>query len=236
MPRANFARSERTEAPATASATSRARPQDAVFHALRRDILLRRLHPRERLVEEELTARFGVGRYVVRSALDELTRIGLVVRRPNRGVIVSDYDPLEVEKLYETREILQRAAVARIPLPVPVALIRELKAINRRYADFHARGELDEVAEANAAFHRTLFNACQNQYLADTIEQFREKTAAVHGYAIGVPQLASQSHQDHERMIDSLDKGQRERLAELCIKHMRPALEAVLAARGRALV
>jgi len=150
--------------------------------------------------------------------------------------VVSDYDPGEVERLYEMREILQRAAVARIPLPVPPSLIRELTAINRRYADCHARGELDEVAEANAAFHRTLFNACENQYLADTIEQFREKTAAVHGYAIGMPQLASQSHRDHQRMIDSLKKGDRERLAELCIEHMRPALEAVLAARGSALV
>ena len=215
--------------PVAASSRSQARPQDEVFQALRRDILLGRLRPRERMVEGELTERFGVGRYVIRAALDELTRIGLVLRRPNRGVVVSDYDPAEVEKLYEMRELLQRAAIARIPLPAPQELLRELKAINRRYAECHARGELDEVAEANAAFHRTLFAACRNQYLAETIEQFWEKTAAVHGYAIGVPQLAAQSCQDHERMIECLEVGDRERLAELCIQHMRPALEAVLA-------
>jgi len=204
------------------------RPQDEVFHALRRDILLGRLHPRERLIEEELTMRFGVGRYVVRSALDELSRIGLVSRRPNRGVVVSDYNPAEVAKLYEMREILQRAAVTRITLPAAPDLVKELRRINQHYAESYARGELEEVAEANAAFHRALFGACENQYLAETIEQFRQKTAAVHGYAIGVPQLATQSYQDHEQMIDALERGERERLADLCIQHMVPALEAVL--------
>jgi DNA-binding GntR family transcriptional regulator len=229
-----FASASKSRASGAVSGTAHIRPQDAIFQALRRDILLGRLRPRERMVEEELTGRFGVGRYVVRAALDELTRIGLVLRRPNRGVVVSDYDPAEIEKLYEMREILQRAAVARIPMPVPEALLRELKEINRRYGDCYARGELEEVAETNAAFHRSLFGACQNQYLADAIEQFWEKTAAVHGYAIGTPRLAAQSYSDHEQMIDSLEKCDRQRLTDLCIQHMRPALEAVLASRRSA--
>lgn len=216
----------RSTTPATAAADER-RPQDRVFHALRRDILLGRLRPRERLVEEELAARFAVGRYAVRSALDELGRIGLVARRPNRGVVVSDYDPAEIAKLYEVREILQRAAVDRLPLPAPDDLVRALRSINARYQDCLRRGALDEVAEANGDFHRTLFSACGNPYLAEAIEQHREKTAPIHGYAIGVPRLAAQSHQDHEDMIDSLVVGDRERLVEACIRHMQPSLESI---------
>lgn len=210
-----------------------ARPQDCVFQALRRDVLLGRLRPRERLVEEELAARFAVGRYVVRAALDELARIGLVSRRPNRGVVVSDYDPAEIEQLYEVREILQRAAIARMPLPAPVTLVGALRDINRAYADCLARGALDEVAEANAAFHRTLFGACGNPFLADAIEQHWEKSALVHGYAIGVPELAARSHEDHEAMIACLVTGDRDGLSDLCSRHMRPSLDAVRAS-GRA--
>jgi DNA-binding GntR family transcriptional regulator len=219
---------------AHAEAAEERRPQDRVFHALRRDILLGRLRPRERLVEEELAARFSVGRYVVRTALDELGRIGLVARRPNRGVVVCDYDPAEIAKLYEVREILQRAAVARIALPAADELVRSLRAINARYEDCLKRGELDEVAEANGAFHRALFAACGNPYLAEAIEQHREKTAPIHGYAIGVPRLAAQSHRDHEEMIDCLVAGDRRRLAEVCIRHMQPSVESIReSARGR---
>jgi DNA-binding GntR family transcriptional regulator len=204
-----------------------ARPQDRVFQALRRDVLLGRLRPRERLVEEDLAARFAVGRYVVRAALDELVRIGLVARRPNRGVVVCDYDPTEIEQLYEVREMLQRAAIARMPLPAPRALIDELTAINRAYAECLARGELDEVAEANAGFHRVLFGACGNPLLAAAIEQHWERSALVHGYAIGVPALAARSHDDHAAMIVCLAAGERGKLADLCSLHMQPSLEAV---------
>ncbi len=215
--------------PSTSAAAPRgeARPQDRVFQALRRDVLLGRLRPRERLVEEELAARFAVGRYVVRAALDELARIGLVERRPNRGVVVADYDPSQIEQLYEVRETLQRAAIARMPLPAPQALLDELTAINRTYAECLARGELDEVAEANAAFHRTLFGACGNPFLAAAIEQHWEKSALVHGYAIGVPALAARSHADHEAMIARLAESDRAGLGELCSRHMQPSLEAV---------
>jgi DNA-binding GntR family transcriptional regulator len=219
---------------AQTTTTEERRPQDRVFHALRHDILLGRLRPRERLVEEELAARFAVGRYVVRAALDELGRIGLVARRPNRGVIVADYDPAEIAKLYEVREILQRAAVTRMALPAADELVRALRTINARYEDCLKRGELDEVAEANGDFHRTLFSACGNAYLAEAIEQYREKTAPIHGYAIGVPRLASQSHRDHEEMIGCLVAGDRQRLADVCIRHMQPSLESIReTARGR---
>ena len=222
--------------PSVSAAATRgeARPQDRVFQALRRDVLLGRLRPRERLVEEELAARFAVGRYVVRAALDELARIGLVERRPNRGVIVADYDPSQIEQLYEVRDTLQRAAIARMPLPAPRSLLDELTAINRIYAECLARGELDEVAEANAAFHRTLFGACGNSFLAAAIEQHWEKSALVHGYAIGVPTLAARSHADHEAMIACLARGDRSGLGELCSLHMQPSLEAIRAtARSR---
>jgi DNA-binding GntR family transcriptional regulator len=212
---------------------SEARPQDEVFRALRSEILLGRLRPSERLVEDELIARFGLGRYAIRSALDELSRIGLAIRRPNRGAVVADYNPAEIEKLYEMREILQRAAVHRMTFPVPRETIKALRAINQRYAECRKRGELEEVAEANAQFHRTLFGICQNEYLTSTIEQFRERTAAVHGYAVGVPHLAEQSHTEHNLMIKKLEKGDRAGLAELCVQHMRPALEGMRTARSR---
>ena len=185
-------------------------------------------------MRQSIAARFTVGRYVVRAALDELARIGLVERRPNRGVVVCDYDPAEIEQLYEVRQTLQQAAIARMPLPAPAALVAELTDINRTYADCLARGELDEVAEANAAFHRTLFGACGNVFLAAAIEQHWEKSALVHGWAIGVPALAARSRDDHAEMIACLAAGDRARLSDLCGLHMQPSLDAVRAsARGR---
>ncbi|MCP3055496.1 GntR family transcriptional regulator, partial [Aurantimonas sp. LRZ36] len=59
--------------------------------ALEEEIVFGRLHPRERLIEEELASRFEAKRHIVRQALVELERLGLVERVRNRGAVVRLY-------------------------------------------------------------------------------------------------------------------------------------------------
>ena len=104
-----------------------------VASALEFDILFGRLKPRERLVEDVLMQRFNAKRHAVRQALSELERIGIVTREPNRGATVRDFSAQEVEEICELREILQRRAAQRIPLPADVALIASLEEIQGRH-------------------------------------------------------------------------------------------------------
>ena len=62
--------------------------------------MLGRLRPRERLVEDELMARFGAKRHAVRAALAALDRAGLVTLRRHRGAAVREYGAEEIEELY----------------------------------------------------------------------------------------------------------------------------------------
>ncbi|MGV6874264.1 GntR family transcriptional regulator [Pseudochelatococcus sp. B33] len=210
----------------------KARPEEMVIAELQRDIMFGRLRPRERLVEADLAERFGVGRHVIRTAFDQLVRDGLVERRANRGVIVYDRKTEEVEQLYEMREILQRAAAERVPLPAAPSLIERLKEINAQCRAYLADGALTDVAAANDKFHNTMFEACGNKFLAQSIEEYWLKTAATHCYAIGVPNLAQQSLDEHDGMIEALKSDDRKLLVKLCIDHMYPALKAYKAAHG----
>ncbi len=53
---------------------------------LRHEILSGMLPPGERLIEEQLTARFGISRAPVREAMRELAQQGLIEHLPRRGV------------------------------------------------------------------------------------------------------------------------------------------------------
>ncbi len=141
----------------------------------------------------------------MRAALDELDRLGLVHRRPSRGAVVCDYSTAEVEELYDVRAILQREAVERMPLPAPAALV-QLQTLNDAYLAQIEAGRPDLVVKANDAFHRTLFSACGNRFLAEAIETYWNKTAAIHCYAIGNPATARASHREHAAMIAALKK------------------------------
>ena len=80
--------------------------------ALQEDIVLGRLAPGARLVEEELAERFRTKRHVLREAFIELERFGLIERRRNRGASVRQLTLQDVSQIYAVREILERAAAA----------------------------------------------------------------------------------------------------------------------------
>src|SRR5450830_632256 len=86
---------------------------------LEEEIVLGFLHPRERLVEDDLLERFGLKRHVVRQVLVELERMGLVERKRNIGALVKAYTAKEVEDLYAVRELLECQCVRLIRFPVP---------------------------------------------------------------------------------------------------------------------
>jgi DNA-binding GntR family transcriptional regulator len=196
------------------------------------DIIFGRLRPRERLIEDDLSARFGASRHLVRSAFAELQQMGLVTRRPNKGVIVRDFSPREVDEIYEMRAVLQREAASRIPLPADPGLVRDLEAIHAEYCAEVERHNLKRVCELNNAFHRRMFEASNNRCLADLIQRIWTETLGIRCYAIGDPDLLRRSREDHAAMLEALKRGDRESLVRLCVEHIWPALEAYKRAHG----
>ena len=93
-------------------------PLQQVVAALQEDIVLGRLGPGARLVEEDLADRLHTKRHVLRQAFIELERFGLVERKRNRGAAVRQLTLEDVTQIYAVRAILERAAAAQIPLPM----------------------------------------------------------------------------------------------------------------------
>jgi len=198
----------------------------SLANALREAIIFGRYRPRERLVEEELTERYGATRHIIRNAFAELDHMGLVERRPNKGVIVRDFSLPELEELYDMRIILQSEAARRIPIPADPALLVELQRLNDAYLEALTARQRDESSRINTTFHETLFGACGNRFLAQSINQFWVRTSPIHWYVLGDADYLRNSHKDHEEMIAALTAGDLERLAKVCRTHILPALDA----------
>ena len=84
-----------------------AAPRDIIAHALRNDILAARLSPGARLVEDELSARFGVSRVPVREALSQLQSEGFITHVRYRGATVSTTSTADVIELIQIRRGLE---------------------------------------------------------------------------------------------------------------------------------
>ena len=145
---------------------------------LEEEIVLGWLMPRERLVEEELAERLDVKRHVVREALAELERVGLVERVPNRGAFVKLLEPTEVRQIYSVREALETLAAEQIPLPAPDELLSQLQQIQDAHSAAVASGDARAAFRANMAFHEALFAACGNPHLVELIQAMLARKAA----------------------------------------------------------
>jgi DNA-binding GntR family transcriptional regulator len=125
-------------------------------HRLRSEILSGALVPGERLIEEQLTRRFGTSRAPLREALRLLGQQGLVEHSPRRGVRVAELSPRDVDELYGLREVLERFAMQLAPpVPDPLAL-QELASRLDAMRKVATSGAALEQAEAHRQFHVAL--------------------------------------------------------------------------------
>jgi DNA-binding GntR family transcriptional regulator len=194
-----------------------------VVATLEEDIVLGYLHPRVRLVEDELRARFGLKRHVVRQVLLELERMGLVERRKNVGAIVKSHTEDEVMNLYAVREILETSAAQRIPLPLAPEHLEQLEAIQSAHDAAIAQGDLRAVFHANVAFHRAIFAATGNPELVALINSFAQRTNAIRTSSTVYPDHLESVHREHWAIIEALRAGDRERVVDLFRRHLIPA-------------
>lgn len=203
-----------------------------IVEALEEDILFGRVRPRERLIEDELIERFDASRHAVRQALVELERKGMVVRQRNRGAEVRDFTRTEVEQICAVREMLHAQAASRIPLPPPVKVLRRLEQLHLLHAREVERGNLRGIHQANSAFHDTLFLACGNPYLVQTIRDYAQMSLGFRCQVMVNPFLARRSRDEHGMMIEALKNGDRAKLVRLCVGHTNAAKNVYFAARG----
>jgi len=202
-----------------------------VVRELEADILFGRLRPRERLIEDALMQRFGAKRHVVRQALSELERMGIVVRQPNRGAAVRDFSATEVEEIAELRETLHRRAVARMRLPQPV-LAGELEKIQRRHDAAVAARDPRAIDSANEAFHHTLFAACGNHLLSEAIAHYAYLSRAMRLYPLVDRDLLNTLRGEHWSMIEAIRDGNRRVLTGLVVQHIQHSKNLYLKIRG----
>lgn len=128
-----------------------------IANQLREDILTGRLEVGSRLTEAGIAKRFGVGRGLVRDAVQRLSLQGLLISRPNRGAVVAPEAPREIRTLIvPIRRTLEVYALGLIFDELQAGDFALWEAILQRMQEACERRDFHAVAEADIAFHRAL--------------------------------------------------------------------------------
>jgi DNA-binding GntR family transcriptional regulator len=182
-------------------------PKLAVVEAMRSAIVQGEYAPRQRLIETELCERFGTSRFIVRSALQELSGQGLVEFQRNRGARVREISLGEAIEITEVRKLLEGLLAARAAERITKTEAAALRGIVRDMHTAVAKSELLGYRDLNARLHASIRDIAAHETSARLLRQLRDQTVR-HQFSLAlVPGRPSVSLPQHEAIVAAVTAG-----------------------------
>ena len=201
--------------------------RDVVFHTLREAILKGELKPGERLMELQLASKLGVSRTPIREAIRMLEQEGLAVTIPRRGAEVARMTEKDMKDVLQIREVLDELAVRLACDNITKEEIKELEKQMLQFENSTKQGDIKKIAEADVAFHDTIYHAAGNAKLVTMLDNMREQI-----YRYRVEYLKDENAyptliQEHRKILELLDKHEKEKVIEVMKVHVEKQAKVV---------
>jgi DNA-binding GntR family transcriptional regulator len=155
---------------AASALTFRTKREHAVAK-VRGAIMDGRYRPGQPLRQVQLMADLHLGATPAREAPHELVAKGLLVHESHHGIRVATLDAGRVAQVYRVRALLESEAARLAAAKASAAAIARVREIVRTMTAAYADGDLRATGEADARFHRALYEGAGNPVLLTLIEQ-----------------------------------------------------------------
>ncbi|MBN2215754.1 MAG: GntR family transcriptional regulator [Pirellulales bacterium] len=187
-----------------------------VRDAIRQLILSGTYQSGQRLVQQELAARFGVAQSVVRESLLELQFCGLVEAVDHSGMFVRGLDAAGLRQAYQIRELFEGLAARLCCQTAGRADLRELADLAQKTYEFARQDDLQSMGEVDRQFHFRIVQISGNELLARLTEGYQ-----VLGLFVRANRDRRQIRDEHFAMIKAIEADQPATAERLARRHVR---------------
>jgi len=174
------------------------------YEDLRRAIVSGELLPGERLLEEDLSAKLGLGRAAVRMALVRLEHDGLVERERHRGARVRRVSEGEAVEILEARAALEGLAARHAALNADDGAVDELRGIVTEMRGLREHGDLLGVSDANARLHSLILEASRHETAKRLSETLSSQLVRFQYRTVLLPGRPERSHAEHTEIVEAI--------------------------------
>jgi DNA-binding GntR family transcriptional regulator len=199
---------------------------DQMVRAVADRIVTGALRPGEKLDEASLAARFEVSRTPVREALGQLSAMGLVERRPNRGAIVAVVTQEHLSSMFESMAELEaicaRFAAGRMTTAERHALERD----HQDSARLVRLGAEEEYEAHNTVFHSRLYRGAHNAHIQELTAATRSRIAPFRRAQFRLPGRLAKSWEEHDAIVTAIMRGDAASAAAAARAHVSIVSEA----------
>jgi DNA-binding GntR family transcriptional regulator len=199
----------------------------SVTEQLRGDILTGHFGPGTRLVELQLTERYGVGRAAVRAAIVELSAEGLVVHEANRGATVRRI-PIEVAiEIAQARAVLEGLLARLAAERASDAEREELNGVITAMETAAESGDQATYSELNRVLHRRIREISGHSTASELVAILRNRGAHQEYQLSKQPGRSSVSLPQHREIVGAIVSGDGDGAERAMYTHLASVEEAL---------
>jgi len=201
--------------------------EPAVTSALRAAILQGAYAPRQRLIEADLCAEFGAGRFAIRGALRTLTAEGLIEIERHKGARIREIPLAEAIEITEVRAVLEGLVAARAAERLARADLVELRAIIAAMRTAVRAGELLRYSDLNARLHTAILAMASHPTAAGILGRLRAQMVRHQFQLALLPGRPAVSLAQHEKIVAAIRARDPEAAEQAMREHVRSVLSAL---------
>ena len=180
---------------------------DQMVRAISDRIVTGFLRPGEKLDETSLAARFEVSRTPVREALGQLSAIGLVERRPNRGAIVAVVTQEHLASMFESMAELEAICARFSAERMTSGERRSLEIEHQASARLVQLGAEEDYEYFNTEFHTRLYRGAHNNHVYEMTTMTRSRLAPFRRAQFMLPGRLAKSWKEHDAIVTAIMRG-----------------------------
>jgi len=182
------------------------------------------LSPGHLYSESAMSKQLGISRTPLRTALQQLERDGLIIRLPQRGFYVYEFQEKDIEELFAIRKAIEGYAVEHIA--------KEKREIDLGQAKIHLKAQEDArqsddysiFIREDRKFHENLVNALDNNRLVAIYSDLRQSIELIGLKRFKMNSQRNQSIAEHKTIINAIEKGDPLAAREAVYNHLDMAM------------
>lgn len=183
---------------------SRGNLADEVCRKIADEIVLGNFTPNSRLDEASLAERFNVSRTPVREALKQLSIMGLVKYRPNRGSVVAAMTPEQLDQMFEAIGEMEAACARHAALRMTEDERAQLRELHVQGRQAMQAGDMNRYDVVNLELHTTIIQGCHNPVLIDMAMSLRHRIAPFRRTQFRNMERMGESFEEHSVIVEAI--------------------------------
>jgi DNA-binding GntR family transcriptional regulator len=206
------------------SAIPRQSLTSAVAEKLRDQIIRGEIPEGAQLRQDVIATQYQVSRIPVREALRQLDAEGLITIFPNRGAIVPELSPDDIEELFAIRALLEPEVLKHsIPRLSPADLSHADEILNKFVKELRREDHISTWGRLNWQFHSTLYSRAGRPHFMAIIRNINHKGERYTRLQLYLTRGMKRANEEHHEMLELCRNGEVAAACKLLRQHIQYA-------------